>query len=105
MTTTTSAIAFLLDDDATANQLLHLVGQEPITANAYVRDIGAIEGHAPWTWACGADLAQWGSFRRNEYVTREIAWTLRAHEDAVLRDRTGYLPIDRSAALAQRFDY
>ncbi|MBM4617947.1 hypothetical protein GS534_24310 [Rhodococcus hoagii] len=86
----------------------------PTHANLYVQDIGAIEGHAPWTWACGADLAQWGSFSRNEYVTRDIALTLRAHENAVIADRgVSYidntdglgLTVDRSAALAQRFDY
>ncbi|WIF20540.1 hypothetical protein SEA_JFLIX2_49 [Rhodococcus phage Jflix2] len=83
----------------------------PTHANLYVQDIGAIEGHAPWTWACGADLAQWGSFSRNEYVTRDIALTLRAHEDAILPHiihphPARWVPIaDRSAALAQRFDY
>ena len=34
--------------------------------NAYIHAIGAIDGHCAWTWACGADLAQWGAFRRGE---------------------------------------
>lgn len=81
----------------------------PTHANLYVQDIGAIEGHAPWTWACGADLAQWGAFRRGEYVTREIAWTLLRSENTVVPTRivNGHTQhdTDRSAALAQRFDY
>ncbi len=35
------------------------VGFETYTPDQYVREIGAFEGHAAWTWACGADLVQY----------------------------------------------
>ena len=115
MTTATAAAFSVLNEfttdieDAVAITFAHGASG---SANDYVNDLGAIEGHDAWTWVCGADLAVWGAFRRQEYVTRDIALTLRAHENAVIADRgvayiqsnAGLTP-DRSAALAQRFDY
>lgn len=66
--------------------------------------------HVPLTWACGADLAQWGAFKRQEQVTHDIAYTLWLHENGTLAGHAYLDPElrmhpDRSAALAQRFDY
>ncbi|AEV52016.1 hypothetical protein [Rhodococcus phage REQ1] len=75
------------------------------SANDYVNDLGAIEGHHPWTWVCGADLATWGAFRRQEYVTREIAWILRHSERSIDTDGSILEVEAQNARLAQRFDY
>ncbi|WIC88909.1 hypothetical protein SEA_SHAGRAT_40 [Rhodococcus phage Shagrat] len=71
----------------------------PVHANAYVQAIGAIEGHDAWTWACGADLAAWGAFRRREDISRDTIWTLMESERS-----TGY-GSGSDPVLAQRFDY
>lgn len=100
MTTTTAATAHLFDD-FTLNEAVVLVlgGGESGTANTYVNDLGAIEGHSPWTWSCGADLANWSAFARGEYPGRDVIWTLRESERS-----TGW-GAGSDPVLAQRFDY
>ena len=100
--TTTTAAAIQIFDEFSVEDATHLTfGQEPTSANAYVNHIGGIEGHHPWTWACGADLAQWGAFRDRDWwnLSRDIVWTLRLSEQS-----TGYGP-GSDPVLAQRFDY
>lgn len=108
MTTANAAVAQLFSG-FDENEAAFLLGSEDTTASAYVRDIGAIEGHHPWTWACGADLAQWGAFREGYGIPRDICWILFRSENTVVPTKTvnGHTQYDtdRSAALAQRFDY
>jgi len=46
------------------------------TARDYVNDIGAVSPSAH-TWTCGANLAQWGAFRRdNGYESEDVTYIL-----------------------------
>lgn len=70
---------------------------ETDTATGYLNDIRAIRPASAHTWTCGANLAQWGGFIRNDYVCRSIHQTLWDSEVG--------LTDSRSEAYAQRFDY
>ena len=80
-----------------------LLAHETTTAHGYVSDLygnSDLAEHCAMTWTCGADLAQWGTFRRGEQITRDLYWTLHSSENTVVTNHP-----DRSAALVQRFDY
>lgn len=67
------------------------------TATGYAHDIRAIQPVSAHTWTSGANLAQWGGFKRNDYVCRSIHETLWESEIGFTQSR--------SEAYAQRFDY
>lgn len=97
MTTSTLALAQTLGDFE-IDEVFVLMAHESGSATRYVNDLytperpddldevddllwtDAVGVHEPGTWACLADLAQWGQFWRGEYITREIAFTVLRHE-------------------------
>ena len=102
MTTTTAATAHLFDDFR-LYEVATLIGAagEVHTANTYVNEIGAIEGHHPWTWQCGADIVQWGALARGEWTAEHIALTICKTETAAMPEGV----IRNDFARANRFDY
>lgn len=78
------------------DEFFALMAHESTSATKYVNDLytpaktgGELDDllptevvgvHEPGTWACLADLSQWGQFARGEYTTREVAFTVLRHE-------------------------
>lgn len=102
MTTNTAAVDAIMNEHH-VYEIAALLAHETTTAHWYVSDLYGntdFAEHCAMTWACGADLAQWGTFRRGEQITRDLYWTLHFSENTIVTNHP-----DRSAALAQRFDY
>ena len=102
MTTTIAATAHLFDDFTLYEVPVLVAGAGEVqTANTYVNDLDAIEGHHPWTWQCGADIAQWGALARGEWTAEHIALIICKTETAAMPKGV----IRNDFALANRFDY
>lgn len=93
---------------APAAAVFGLLG-ETHTATEYLADMGALQPISSWTWAPLADLVQWrGTLWNGRQASRDVLWTLREHENGLLFGhamRALGMYVDRSAAIAQRFDY
>lgn len=78
---------------------------ETDTATGYLHDIRAAQPISAHTWTCGANLAQWGAFRRDNgyYLSDDVIY-------ALFDSNVGAFPQSEygdafSRRIAQNFDY
>lgn len=74
----------------------------------YTAAIHAVEPVSAWTWTCGANLAQWGAFARDErFLTQDVALILARSESGTFSpaDNGNDYRDYNNVRYAQRFDY
>jgi hypothetical protein len=71
----------------------------------YTAAIHAVEPVSAWTWTCGANLAQWGAFYRdNGYLSDEVTYALYSSAYSAF-PQSEYQGEAWSRRCAQQFDY